>query len=71
MVHPARAGDTGSNLVGALIGIWLVTTLSDPGRLVALAVLAILTVYGEFRSLSSAIERIPLIRRLDSLGRVN
>ena len=67
----AMLGDTGSNLVGALIGIWLVTTLSDPGRLVALAVLAILTVYGEFRSLSSAIERIPLIRRLDSLGRVN
>ncbi|MGZ5358390.1 MAG: hypothetical protein ACXWF9_05295 [Solirubrobacterales bacterium] len=67
----AMLGDTGSNLVGALIGIWLVTTLSDPGRLVALAVLAILTVYGEFRSLSSAIERVPLIRRLDSLGRVN
>ena len=35
-------GDTGSNLVGALIGIWLVTTLSDPGRLVALAVLVAL-----------------------------
>lgn len=67
----AMLGDTGSNLVGALIGIWLVTTLSDPGRLVALAVLAILTVYGEFRSLSAAIERVPLIRRLDSLGRVN
>ena len=27
----AMLGDTGSNLIGALIGIWLVTTLSDPG----------------------------------------
>ena len=67
----AMLGDTGSYLVGALIGICLVTTLSDPARLVALALLVALTVYGEFRSLSAAIERIPLIRRLDSLGRVN
>lgn len=66
----AMLGDTGSNLVGALIGIWLVTTLSDPGRLIALGTLVALTVYGEFRSISSAIERIPLLRQLDSLGRV-
>ena len=67
----AMLGDTGSNVVGALIGIWLVTTLPDPARLIALGVLIALTVYGEFRSLSSAIERIPLIKQLDSLGRVN
>ena len=67
----AMLGDTGSNVVGALIGVWLVTTLSDPGRLVALGVLIVLTVYGEFRSISKAIERIPLMRQLDSLGRVH
>ncbi len=67
----AMLGDTGSNLIGALIGIWLVTTLSDPGRLIALGLLAALTVYGEFRSISSAIERIPLLKQLDSLGRVS
>lgn len=67
----AMLGDTGSNVVGALIGIWLVTTLPDPARLIALGVLIALTVYGEFRSLSSAIEKIPLIKQLDSLGRVN
>ena len=66
----AMLGDSGSNVIGALIGIWLVTTLSDPGRLVALGVLVALTVYGEFRSISSAIERIPLLKQLDSLGRV-
>lgn len=66
----AMLGDTGSNMIGALIGIWLVTTLSDPGRLVALGVLVALTIYGEFRSISAAIERVPLLRRLDSLGRV-
>ncbi|MBM3667977.1 MAG: hypothetical protein FJW90_10980 [Actinobacteria bacterium] len=67
----AMLGDTGSNLIGALIGIWLVTTLSDPGRLIALGLLAALTIYGEFRSISSAIERVPLLKQLDSLGRVN
>lgn len=67
----AMLGDAGSNVAGALIGIWLVTTLSDPGRLVALGVLILLTVYGEFRSLSALIERVPPLRWLDSLGRVN
>jgi UDP-GlcNAc:undecaprenyl-phosphate/decaprenyl-phosphate GlcNAc-1-phosphate transferase len=66
----AMLGDTGSNLIGGLIGIWLVTTLSDPGRLIALGVLIAITVYGEFRSISSAIEKIPPLRWLDSLGRV-
>lgn len=67
----AMLGDTGSNVAGALIGVWLVTTLSDPGRLVALGALIVLTVYGEFRSLSAAIERVPPLRWLDSLGRVD
>jgi len=67
----AMLGDTGSNVIGALIGVWLVTTLSDPGRLVALGVLVALTIYGEFRSISSAIERVPPLRWLDSLGRVH
>lgn len=67
----AMLGDTGSNVVGALIGIWLVTTLSDPARLVALAVLIMLTVYGEFRSISAAIERVPLLKQLDSFGRAS
>ena len=30
-------GDTGSNLVGAIGGVWLLTTLDETGRLIALA----------------------------------
>ena len=67
----AMLGDTGSNLVGALAGIALLTTLGDTGRWVALAIVAGLTVYGEFRSISAAIETVPPLRWLDSLGRVN
>ena len=66
----AMLGDTGSNLVGALAGIALLATLSDGGRLVALGVILGLTIYGEFRSISETIDRVPLLRSLDSIGRV-
>ncbi|MGH2951895.1 MAG: hypothetical protein ACRDKX_07625 [Solirubrobacterales bacterium] len=66
----AMLGDTGSNLVGALAGVALLVALGDDGRLVALGLVVALTVYGEFRSISETIERVPLLRALDSLGRV-
>lgn len=66
----AMLGDTGSNLIGALAGVALLETLDDTARLVALAIVAALTVYGEFRSISATIERVPPLRALDSLGRV-
>jgi UDP-GlcNAc:undecaprenyl-phosphate/decaprenyl-phosphate GlcNAc-1-phosphate transferase len=62
-------GDTGANVLGALAGLWLVLTLGVAGQLVALAIVAALTLYGEVRSLSRAIERIPPLRALDRLGR--
>ena len=67
----AMLGDTGSNLVGALAGVSLLVTLDGDGRWAALAVAAALTIYGEFRSISSAVEGIPPLRWLDSLGRVS
>ncbi|HEX8958315.1 MAG TPA: hypothetical protein VF770_00680 [Solirubrobacterales bacterium] len=65
----AMLGDTGSNLIGAIGGVWLLTTLGGTERLVALAAVLALTVYGELRSISLAIESIPPLRWLDSLGR--
>jgi UDP-GlcNAc:undecaprenyl-phosphate/decaprenyl-phosphate GlcNAc-1-phosphate transferase len=62
-------GDTGANLLGALAGLWLVLTLSGTGQLVALALLAAITLYGELRSISTVLERTPGLRRLDSWGR--
>ncbi|HWH43926.1 MAG TPA: hypothetical protein VNT32_04290 [Thermoleophilaceae bacterium] len=63
-------GDTGSNAVGAVAGLWLVLALPPSGQIVALVVIAGLTVYGEFRSISKLIDRTPGLRHLDSLGRV-
>jgi UDP-GlcNAc:undecaprenyl-phosphate GlcNAc-1-phosphate transferase len=67
----AMLGDTGSNLIGALAGLWLVLTLGTTGQIVALVVLAAITAYGEFRSISSLVESTPGLRHLDSLGRVH
>ncbi len=65
----AMLGDTGSNLLGAVGGVWLLTTLAADARLIALAVVAGLTIYGELRSISATIESVPPLRWLDSLGR--
>ena len=65
----ALLGDTGSNLIGALAGLWIVLSWPPTGQAVALGIMLLMTVYGEFRSISALIERTPLLRRLDSLGR--
>jgi UDP-GlcNAc:undecaprenyl-phosphate GlcNAc-1-phosphate transferase len=67
----AMLGDAGASLIGGMIGVLLVTTMAAPATFLALAGLIAISLYGEFRSISSAIERIPLLDRLDSLGRVN
>jgi UDP-N-acetylmuramyl pentapeptide phosphotransferase/UDP-N-acetylglucosamine-1-phosphate transferase len=65
----AMLGDTGSNLAGAVAGVILLTELSETGRLVALAIVVAITLFGEFRSISRTIDRIPPLRFIDSLGR--
>ncbi len=65
----AMLGDTGSNLIGAIAGVWLLTILGADARLIALAVVIGLTIYGELRSISATIESVPPLRWLDSLGR--
>jgi hypothetical protein len=65
----AMLGDTGSNLIGAVAGVWLLTILGGDARLVALVIVVALTIYGEIRSISATIESVPPLRWLDSLGR--
>jgi len=69
MGERAMLGDTGSNLIGAIAGVWMLTVLGADARLVALAAVLALTIYGELRSISKAIDSVPPLRWLDSLGR--
>ena len=62
-------GDAGSNALGALLGLKSVDRFTGRGRAVAIVALAGLTVLGERRSLGTMIERTPVLRRVDALGR--
>jgi UDP-GlcNAc:undecaprenyl-phosphate GlcNAc-1-phosphate transferase len=67
----AMLGDTGAGMAGGMIGVLLVTTLAAGATYVALLVMISISLYGEFRSISSTIDRVPLLARLDSFGRSN
>lgn len=62
-------GDTGSNAIGAIAGIWMVLVLDTTGQAIALAIVFLITLYGEFRSISQLIDRTPVLRFIDLLGR--
>jgi hypothetical protein len=62
-------GDAGSNSLGALLGLKSVGRLTGRGRAVAIGALAGLTLLGENVSLGRLIERTPVLRDLDRLGR--
>lgn len=62
-------GDTGSNALGAIAGLWMVLVLGTTAQAIALAVVLLITLYGEFRSITGLIDRNPVLRFLDSLGR--
>jgi glucosyl-3-phosphoglycerate synthase len=65
----AMLGDAGSNSLGALLGLKSVGRLTGRGRAVAIGALAGLTLLGETVSIGGLIERTPVLRDLDRLGR--
>ncbi|HEX6664659.1 MAG TPA: glycosyltransferase [Gaiellaceae bacterium] len=62
-------GDSGSNALGALLGLNSVERFTGRGRWVAIGALAGLTIIGERTSLGALIERTPGLAQLDRLGR--
>ena len=65
----AMLGDSGSNTLGAVLGLRSVGRLTERQRWSAIAALAGLTLLGETRSLGEWIERTPVFRELDAWGR--
>ena len=63
-------GDAGSNALGAVLGLNSVDRFHGRGRWVAIGMLAALNAVGERRSLGALIERTPLLRDVDALGRL-
>ena len=65
----AMLGDSGSNSLGAMLGLRSVGRLTERQRWSAIAALAGLTLLGERRSLGALIESTPVFRELDAWGR--
>jgi glycosyl transferase family 2 len=65
----AMLGDSGSNALGAMLGLRSVGRFTERQRWSAIAALAGLTLLGERRSLGELIERTPVFRELDAWGR--
>jgi hypothetical protein len=65
----AMLGDSGSNSLGALLGLNSVDRFTGRSRWLAIGALAGLNLLGELRSLDELIERTPVLRDLDRLGR--
>jgi UDP-N-acetylmuramyl pentapeptide phosphotransferase/UDP-N-acetylglucosamine-1-phosphate transferase len=62
-------GDTGSNVLGAVLGLAVVFECSSLTRAIVLAVLVVLTIVSELVSFSGVIAKVPALRMLDQLGR--
>jgi UDP-N-acetylmuramyl pentapeptide phosphotransferase/UDP-N-acetylglucosamine-1-phosphate transferase len=66
----AMLGDTGSNALGAIVGVGIVLNSTHGIRIGALCVLVVLTIVGERPGLSRIIDRVPPLRKADRAGRV-
>lgn len=62
-------GDAGANALGALLGLRSVGRLTGRRRWIAIGALTSLNLLGDVRSLGELIERTPVLRELDALGR--
>jgi len=65
----AMLGDSGSNALGAMLGLSSVKRFTGQGQWLAIGALATLNLLGELTSVGGAIERTPVLRDVDAAGR--
>jgi UDP-N-acetylmuramyl pentapeptide phosphotransferase/UDP-N-acetylglucosamine-1-phosphate transferase len=61
-------GDTGANVVGAVLGLGVVLGRGETTRVTALVIVVVLTIVAEVSSFSRIIDRVPPLRWFDRLG---
>lgn len=62
-------GDTGSNILGGVLGFSLVTTYGWNVKLPVIIILVLLQVLTEKYSITAVIDRVPILRAFDNFGR--
>lgn len=63
-------GDTGANVLGAVLGLAVVLDVGRGPRNFVLVGLVLLTIAAEVVSFSAVIDRVPILRRFDAIGRL-
>jgi UDP-GlcNAc:undecaprenyl-phosphate GlcNAc-1-phosphate transferase len=63
-------GDTGANVLGAVVALGCVVALDRPERLAVLVVVAVLNVASEVVSFSRVFDAVPPLRFVDRVGRL-
>jgi len=63
-------GDTGSNLLGGILGLYVIRISQINVKLIVFFALVLLHVFGEFYSISKIIDAIPILRSIDDIGRI-
>lgn len=63
-------GDTGSNLLGGILGFYMIKSPPSGVKYAFFLILGLLNLVSEFRSFSKIIESVPLLRRMDKLGQL-
>ncbi len=62
-------GDTGANVIGAVLGLGLVLGTGEGTRVAVLIFLVVMNLAAELLSFSKVIERVPPLRAFDRIGR--
>jgi UDP-N-acetylmuramyl pentapeptide phosphotransferase/UDP-N-acetylglucosamine-1-phosphate transferase len=62
-------GDTGANLLGGILGFYQTIRLPLEGKIILTLFLALLHILAEFQSFSKWIDAVPILRKIDMLGR--
>lgn len=68
LTEQSMLGDTGSNILGAIIGLTLIVALNWQIKLVILILMALFHYYTEKHSLTELVMRIRILRKFDELG---
>jgi hypothetical protein len=61
-------GDSGANVIGAVLGLGVVLGRGETTRVTALVIVIVLTILAEVVSFSKVIDRVPILRALDRVG---
>jgi hypothetical protein len=61
-------GDSGANVIGAVLGLGVVLGRGETTRVTALVIVIVLTILAEVVSFSKVIDRVPFLRALDRAG---